>query len=177
MKSFEIVTDGWLGTNVVVEPELGLYSVRDFMGEEGHILGIQLYFRDEDGERKPFRTLTTSFGEFIGLKDSAYIDTNNNPFAAQLLTMGFCQDTGFTKHSGFCIYPLWKFDEDFLKEIDVHGVYDTYEKKFNELMGIEQEPTEIDDDFRPLDETIAMAEEQKGENVAQSGVSKEVERD
>ena len=55
--------------------------------------------------------LTVSFGEFIGLKDSAYIDTNNCRFAQQLLDQGIAVDTGLRKSSGFCEYPLWGFQE------------------------------------------------------------------
>ncbi len=132
MKKMEIVDS--FGDTIVVEPELMLYTAYDFMGNKMPILGIQLYSYDEDGLREPYATLTTNFCEFISAKDCAYIDTNNNSFAAQLLEMGICQDTGFTKQSGFCTYPLWKFDTDFLKEIDVHGLYDTYEKKFDKYM-------------------------------------------
>lgn len=132
MKQFEIIDS--FGDKVVVEPVLGLYTAYDFMGNKMPILGIELYSYDEDGFKEPYATLTVNFGEFIGAKDCAYIDTNNNSFTDQLLQMGFCQDTGFTKHSGFCVYPLWKFDRDFLKEIDVHNVYDIYEKKYDKYM-------------------------------------------
>ena len=132
MRKIEIVDS--FGDTIVVEPELGLYTAYDFMENKMPNLGIQFYSYDEDGYRDPYATLTVNFGEFIGAKDCAYIDTNNNSFTAQLLQIGFCQDTGFTKQSGFCTYPLWKFDTNFLKEIDVNGLYDAYEKKFDEYM-------------------------------------------
>lgn len=122
------------GDKVVLEPELRLYTVQDFMGAQMSNLAIQLYSHDQEGFREPYSSLTVNFGEFLGVRDCAYIDTNNNYFAKQLLEMGFCQDTGFTKQSGWCTYPLWKFDRNFLKEIDVHGLYATYEKKFEEYM-------------------------------------------
>ena len=132
MRKLEIIDS--FGDKVVVEPVLGLYTSYDFMQNKMPILGIELYSYDEDGFKEPYATLTVNFGEFIGAKDCAYIDTNNNSFTDQLLQMGFCQDTGFTKQSGFCVYPLWKFDRDFLKEIDVHNVYDIYEKKYDKYM-------------------------------------------
>lgn len=133
MKKFEIVDS--FGDSVQVEAELFLCNTYDFMENKMPGLGIQLYSYDEEyGFREPYATLTQNFGEFLSARDCAYIDTNNCSFARQLLAMGFCEETGFTKQSGFCTYPLWKFDRDFLKEIDVKGLYSTYEKKFEEYM-------------------------------------------
>lgn len=132
MRSFEIVDS--FGDVVQVEAELFLCNTYDFMENKMPGLGIQLYDIDEDGYRGPYATLTKNFGEFLSARDCAYIDTNNCLFAGQLLEMGFCKDTGFTKQSGYCTYPLWKFDREFLKEIDVHGVYGVYEKKFENYM-------------------------------------------
>ena len=132
MKTFEIVDS--FGDSIEVEAELFLCNTYDFMGNKMPGLGIQLYDVDEDGFRGPYATLTQNFGEFLSARDCAYIDTNNCSFARQLLAMGFCEDTGFTKQSGFCTYPLWKFDRNFLIEIDVNGVYGAYEKKFEEYM-------------------------------------------
>ena len=56
------------------------------------------------------------------MKNCAYIDTNNCDFTDQLLEQGIAQPTGFTKHSGFCEYPLWVFDEEKLKEAKFHIV-------------------------------------------------------
>ena len=119
------------GDIVVVEPELGLYETRDFMGTKMPGLAIQLYSHDEEGFREPYATLTVNFGEFLSIKNCAFIDTNNNSFTAQLLDKGFCTDTTLTKHSGFCVYPLWKFDESFLRSIDANGLYETYSKMFD----------------------------------------------
>ena len=122
------------GDIVQVEPELGLYEMYDFMGAKMPGLAIQLYSYDEDGFREPYSTLTVNFGEFFSIKNCAYIDTNNNSFTSQLLDMGFCADTRLTKHSGFCVYPLWSFNEDFLRSIDVHGLYDTYSHMFDKYI-------------------------------------------
>lgn len=93
--------------------------------------------------------LTKSFGEFIGLKNSAYVDINNCPFAPQLLNRGFAKDTGLYKESGFCSYPLWTFDETVLKETGGEKyeryarAYDEYmESSFIGMMGAEDETGE-----------------------------------
>ena len=120
------------GEELELIPELVLYVVSDFMGSEQHNIGLNLYCEDE-GELELYATLTTSFGEFIGQKNCTYIDTNNCSFANQLLGQGIAIDTGFTKHSGFCIYPLWKFNEEFLKEVD-EKLYTLYSDKYDEYM-------------------------------------------
>ena len=102
---------------VEVTPKVQLYSVKDFMGKNLHSLAVNLeWVNPESGMLEPFALLTKSFGEFIGAKNCTYIDTNNCPFAEQLLKYGIARDTGFTKQSGFCKYPLWEFKEEFLKE-------------------------------------------------------------
>lgn len=111
------ITD-YFGDRVELEPCLELYTVRDFMGKEMPGLAIQLYFVDEEfGEPELYEDLTVCFGEFISLRNAAYIDTNNCYFAPQLLEQGIAKDTGLKKHSGFWEYPLWVFEEDFLREI------------------------------------------------------------
>lgn len=119
----------YFGSQVTVEPSVELYSVRDFMGKELPGLAVELNEVDSDGIKTPYTMLTTSFGEFISIKNVAYIDTNNCPFAEQLLEQGIAQPTGLTKSSGFCQYPLWIFNEDFLKE---HGG-ESYQKYYDEF--------------------------------------------
>ncbi len=129
-KKYEIVD--FLGNTVEVIPRMFLYAVKEFLGNDMTIPGIQLYSRTENGE-EPYATLTKSFGEFIGAKNTAYIDTNNCPFAVQLLEQGFAKDTGFTKTSGRCTYPLWAFEENFLKEIG-GAEYERYSRSYDEYM-------------------------------------------
>ncbi len=104
---------------VEVIPKVQLYSVKDFMGTDLHSLAVTLdWTNPETNMSEPYAMLTVSFGEYIGAKNCTYIDTNNCPFAEQLLEYGIARDTGFTKQSGFCKYPLWEFKEEFLKD---HG--------------------------------------------------------
>ena len=103
MPTFQI-TDCF-GEQVTLQPRLGLYSVTDFGGQEMPGLAIILdRLGSTPEETEQYAVLTTSFGEFIGAKDCAYIDTNNCYFAPQLLEQGFAENTGLTKSSGFCQY-------------------------------------------------------------------------
>ena len=122
------------GQQVTLQPRVELYSVRDFMGHKLPGLAIIL---DEVNDQlecdEQYAVLTVSFGEFISAKDFAYIDTNNCYFARQLLVQGIAEDTGLSKSSGFCQYPLWHFHEDFLKEIG-GTAYEEYSRRYNAYM-------------------------------------------
>ena len=122
------------GQQVALQPRVELYSVRDFMGHEMPGLAIVLNEVDDQLEEdEEYAVLTVSFGEFIGAKDCAYIDTNNCYFAQQLLVQGIAEDTGLSKSSGFCQYPLWHFTEDLLKEIG-GAAYEEYSRCYSEYM-------------------------------------------
>lgn len=46
-------------------------------------------------------------------RDMAYVDTNNCPWIEEfLLENGIAENTGHTGISGFCTYPLYKFNKD-----------------------------------------------------------------
>ena len=120
------------GGKVKVQPHVELYKVKDFMGKD--LPGIAITLTEVDtGE--PFSVLTKSFGEFIGCKNAAYVDTNNCAYVKELLQEGVAMDTGLKKLSGYCQYPLWVFSEQFLKE---HGAenYKKYSDAYDEYMGI-----------------------------------------
>ncbi len=143
----------YYGEEITINPKFIRYSVTDFMGRKMTIPGISLTVDTSEGE-EPFAVLTKSFGEFIGMKDSAYIDTNNCAFADTFVDLGIAQPTGLTKESGFCSYPLWKFDEEFLKQIGGEE-YEQYSKAFDEYMGEsyeEEEPEmESENEVIPFD--------------------------
>ncbi len=132
MRIPEIKIENFPDGETVVKPEFGLYSVRDYMGRELTMPCISLVLQTEpDGE--DYAVLTKSFGEFIGIKNATYIDTNNCPCAEKFLILGLARDTGFTKSSGFCEYPLWQFDEQFLREIG-GDEYEEYASAFERYM-------------------------------------------
>lgn len=146
--TFEI--KDYFETPIILEPRVELYTVYDFMGKElpGLAIVLDMPIQGAD-EKEQFAILTKSFGEFIGLKNSAYVDINNCPFAPQLLNRGFAKDTGLYKESGFCSYPLWTFEETVLKETGGEKyeryarAYDEYmESSFIGMMGAEDETGE-----------------------------------
>ena len=130
--------------------ELGLYNQVNAAYpqsmDESRVYGIAIQ-AFKDGE--PYGTMTVNLPnqitgecEMIGIKNAAYIDTNNFPWANLFLEKGFATDTGFTKRSGFCEYPLYQFDEGWLKSLkplEADRSYSLYEKKYNEAMEIETE--------------------------------------
>lgn len=111
-----------------------LYDTRDYMGR--HMPGLAIVLDEVDQKEnvtEQYAVLTVSFGEFLTLKNCAYIGTNNCPFAPQLLAKGIAQDTGYSKISGFCEYPLWVFKEEFLKEIGGEK-YEQYSEQLDAYM-------------------------------------------
>ena len=130
--TYEIIT--FTGEKRLIKPRLELYTHKDYMNKD--LPGLAIMLDDVttgEQEVEPYCDLTTSFGEFIGIKNCAYIDTNNCDFADQLLKAGIGKDTGFYKASGFCTYPLWVFDENFLKEIGAEN-YEKYSQSYDEYM-------------------------------------------
>lgn len=114
------------GEKVELTGELVLHAVEDFMGEEKVHIGLQLH-----SEEGPYAMLTVSFGEMIGIPNTMYVDTNNCYWAHELLEQDLAQDTGLTKSGGFCSYPLWLFNEEYLKAIGGEK-YQQYIKQYDE---------------------------------------------
>lgn len=117
---------------IKIFPKLKLVAVRDFVGDIQHNLDLEFTYI-EDGCEEPFANFTLNFGEFIGVKNCAYVDTNNCWFADEILKTGVATDTGLTKLSGFCKYPLWKFKEEFLETVNKE-VYKKYSDEYDEYM-------------------------------------------
>ena len=62
----------------------------------------------EDGE--PYGMLTVNLDSDLP-EDMAYVDTNNIPDAEDFIERnGLGTKTNFNKVSGFCIYPLYRFN-------------------------------------------------------------------
>ena len=130
---FEI-SEYYTGVKIRLKPRVELYDTRDYMGTQMPGLAIVLDEVDQnENVTEQYAVLTVSFGEFLPVKNCAYIDANNCPFAPQLLAEGIAQDTGHSKISGFCEYPLWVFKENFLKEIG-GDKYERYSEQFDAYM-------------------------------------------
>lgn len=106
-------------------------------GEEELTLTMDTYFNNEnmyigldcmdDGYPEPFIDLTVNLDETLP-PYMAYLDTNNFPQAEELVRKtGLGTPTGQTYASGFCVYPLYNFDREKLKEYCPNGVAN-YEK-------------------------------------------------
>jgi len=117
---------------VELYPKLDLIEVKDFMGETHHNLYIGFDY-EEDGAKLPYADLTVSFGEYIGMKNCAYIDTNNFRFANAILQTGIATETNLTKQSGFWEYPLWIFKPEFLSSVNKEK-YEIYSKEYDNYM-------------------------------------------
>lgn len=96
------------GEEYQLKIEIRKYAINDN-------LCIQLlYYDDEFESYMPYATLTTNLDGKLG-DGCAYVDTNNCPWAIPLIEkykLGeYC---GTMKQSGFCSYPLYKFDLDAL---------------------------------------------------------------
>lgn len=135
-KPYEVPYKNMYGNEYTLIPELRLYDAYDMLtGKNRPLIAIQLHFIDEEMEREPFATLTVNFGEYIGVHNAAYIDTNNlgDSITDWLEEIGAGHKTQFTKQSGFCVYPFFVFDDEFLKKIEDNGqCYARYNKSFDE---------------------------------------------
>lgn len=84
------------------------YTTRYIFGEG---LCIHLQCCDEDCYGEPFGNLTVNIQGKTCEKDEAYVDTNNMPNAEQFIKeYRLGKPTGKTAKSGYCTYPLYKFD-------------------------------------------------------------------
>ena len=64
----------------------------------------------------PWSTLTTNF-DVVLAPDEAFVDTNNNTGIDKILVAnGIAEPTGKGIQSGFCTYPLFKFNLDKVEE-------------------------------------------------------------
>lgn len=102
-KTEPLVIESW-GHTYKVRP----YTSRYMFGEG---LCIHLICCDEDCYGEPFGNLTVNIqGKTCG-KNEAYVDTNNMPNAEQFIReYRLGKPTGETARSGYCTYPLYKFD-------------------------------------------------------------------
>lgn len=73
-------------------------------------------FSPEEG---PIANITVNLPSLKHYKDDcAFVDTNNFPEAEGLIhQLGIGKDTGIMIPSGFCLYPLYKFDIQKIKEM------------------------------------------------------------
>lgn len=105
MKTYKVETD--FGT---YEVELG---VSEYLNNGS--LAIELIDAEERG---PFAILTVNIEEKGADKETAYVDINDCPWAQKFIEDNELGEfTGKYGRSGFCVYPLYKFNLNKIKEV------------------------------------------------------------
>lgn len=109
------------GGTYLVQPFVKLYANNDN-------LSVSLLSYDKEGDYwAPFCSVTTNIEKLPYLY--AAIDTNDNgpQLIAFLEKHGFGENVGLSLHSGFCDYPVFRFNEEKLREVDPKG-FEKYAK-------------------------------------------------
>ena len=119
---FEI-SEYYTGGKIRLKPRVELYDTRDYTGKQMPGLAIVLDEVDQnENVTEQYAVLTVSFGDFLALKNCAFIDTNGDPdFPVWLIRNGLAIPTGVLQRSGFCEYPEYRFRADRLQELDPDG--------------------------------------------------------
>ena len=88
----------------------------------GRLAVKMMYLDDEFGCELPFANATVNIDDDAPFADwtrDAYLDQNNVPNIMDfLIEIGAGEFTGEFGVSGFCYYPLFRFNEDFLAALD-----------------------------------------------------------
>lgn len=102
------------------------YKIETYSGTYKVGLGVSEYLSngslaieliDAKG-REPFAILTVNIEEEGANKETAYVDINGFPWAQKFIEDNELGEfTGKYGRSGFCVYPLYKFNLDKIKEV------------------------------------------------------------
>lgn len=97
-----------------VNTEFGHYDV--ILTEEEYTRGglaIEMITVENGVPEEPFTRLTVCLLPLDTKDKAAFVDTNNNPWAKKFLKEnGLATDTGKSMSSGYCTYPLYKFNTE-----------------------------------------------------------------
>jgi hypothetical protein len=95
-----------------VETDFGVFDIA--LRKTSYINGTLAVIStiNENGYDEPFATLTVNLPDSLLLRnDQAYVDTNNNPWVEKFLQDNkIAVRTGEVAISGWCTYPLYKFN-------------------------------------------------------------------
>ena len=99
-----------------VKTDFGMYKVRILPTKYLYNNNLAVALATDTNE--PFAKITVNIVDHGELPaDMAFVDTNNCPWAEDFLTEnGLAEKTDTEARSGYCVYPLYKFDLDKLKE-------------------------------------------------------------
>ena len=102
--------------NYKCKTDFGTYNVKVVRDNYVNNQSLAIMLLEKNGE--PFADLTVNID---GIADGtmAYVDTNNNSWAEKFIEEnGLGVKTGAMGFSGFCAYPLYKFDIDKIASYD-----------------------------------------------------------
>ena len=100
-----------------VETDFGAYEVELGVSEYRNNGSLAIQLIDVE-EYEPFASLTVNINEKGADKETAYVDVNNCPWATKFIEDNELGEfTGKYGRSGFCVYPLFKFNLDKIKEV------------------------------------------------------------
>lgn len=155
-------TSPWGGTEQVM-PKLAMYT-------ENSNLYVGFDYYDKDCETwLPYTDVTVNVGKVSYLESA--IDTNNNGqgIVAFLAKNGFGELTGESIPSGFCVFPVFRFNEEKLKEIDGF-VFAQYEKAH----GRDKDRSSLDDKIDEAKEIVDLIDAANAEEIKKS--NEDIER-
>lgn len=94
-------------------------EISSYLNNGNMYIGLSMM---EDGYPEPYGDVTVNLGvevpDFCG-----YVDTNNMPELEKFLVDNDIGEfTGFMERSGFCMYPLYMFNVDKLRELCPDGM-------------------------------------------------------
>ena len=94
----------------VVQTDFGKYEVAPVTCKYSY--GDRLAIELEEKSGEPFAVLTVNIDSMFELaEDEAFVDTNNCSWAEKFIKKHkLGKPTGNVGYSGFCVYPLYKFD-------------------------------------------------------------------
>lgn len=100
-----------------VETNFGTYEVELGVSEYLNNGSLAIELIDAE-EREFFAILTVNIEEERAGKETAYVDINDCPWATKFIEDNELGEfTGKYGRSGFCVYPLYKFNLDKIKEV------------------------------------------------------------
>lgn len=100
-----------------VETDFGTYEVELGVSEYLNNGSLAIELIDAE-ERESFAILTVNIEEEGAGKETAYVDINDCPWAKKFIEDNELGEfTGKYGRSGFCVYPLYKFNLDKIKEV------------------------------------------------------------
>lgn len=98
---------------MILKTDYGIYDVQAKRARYyNNNLAIELY-----ADWEPFARLTVNLVNDLD-EDCAYVDTNNCPWAEHfIVTNNLGYPVGTARRSGYCVYPLYRFNLDKLEEM------------------------------------------------------------